>query len=150
MEHSNGHEQRKSVRINATLPVKFVLFDSKNPNNMLSNVLSCSTHNVSAGGVMVETDDLATDKIGELIDGMIHLALEVKLPASIKPIKALAKVIWAIERKDVSEGEKKTLMGLKFIDISMEDKDKIEKFVIDHFSKKLSENDKDANSDFIG
>ncbi len=150
MDYYNGYERRKSVRINEALPVKFILFDSKNAENLLSNVINCSTQNISAGGFMVETDDLKNGQINDLINGMINIALEVKLPASIKPIKALAKVSWLVERKDISEGQKKFMMGLKFVDISMEDKDKIEKFVIEHFSKKLSENDKEANSDLIG
>jgi len=87
------------------------------------------TRNISAGGLMFETERNIFKESDEL-------ELEIYQPLSrdktmIFSIPALAKVIWTrkIEKKHFEKGENKYRIGIGFLEIEAEHRQKIAKYV---------------------
>lgn len=93
------------------------------------------TQNISGGGAMLETER-------QIRPGR-EFKLEIYQPTGrsrkmIFSIPVLAKVVWnrKIEKTSFEEGENKYRMGLKFLDIKDEDRQRIVKYVKESVSEK--------------
>lgn len=115
-------EGRKFIRFKDSI---FIFCDSgSDPSAEFKTI----TQNISGGGAMLETER-------QIRPGR-ELKLEIYQPAGrrkkvIFSIPVLAKVVWnrKIERTSFEEGENKYRMGLKFLDIKDEDRQRIVKYV---------------------
>lgn len=83
------------------------------------------TRNLSEGGVCFET--------GEFISLACRLVLEINLPTSPKPIKAISKVAW-IRRIPSSDQYE---LGNQFLDMTKEDKAVIMSFINESLNASL-------------
>jgi c-di-GMP-binding flagellar brake protein YcgR len=75
------------------------------------------TRNISEGGVCFKSD--------EFISLACRLIVEIMLPTSSKPIKAISKVAWIRKLPSSDQYE----MGNQFLEITKEDKERIMGFV---------------------
>jgi c-di-GMP-binding flagellar brake protein YcgR len=105
-------EKRKFKRIDSNLQVQF-----KNLRQAGEAPSGSLTRNVSEGGVCFKTS--------KFISLACRLVLEISMPNSPKPIKAISKVAWI--RKVPSSDQYE--LGNQFLEINKEDKAHIMNFV---------------------
>ena len=105
-------ERRRYPRAETNLPVSY-----KNLRSAGQAPVGSTTRDLSEGGARFKTS--------EFISLACRLVLEISIPTSPKPIKAISKVAWI--RKSPS-GDKYEL-GNQFLEITKEDKANIMSFV---------------------
>lgn len=88
-----GLDRRKNVRLSRELYARFMLIDEVKSAE-ITGVRSGSVHNISAGGALIECDDLSDGWIEGLVSGMIKVAVEIEVPESEVPVRALARAAW--------------------------------------------------------
>ena len=113
MENTNAREDlRRHKRIDTNLPIQY-----KNIRKTGENPIGSLTRNLSEGGVCF--------KSGEFISLACRLVLEITIPTSPKPIKAISKVAWI---RKLPAGDQYEL-GNQFLEMAKEDKVNIMNFV---------------------
>jgi c-di-GMP-binding flagellar brake protein YcgR len=125
-----GSDRRQSVRLSKELSSKFMLIDEEKSAE-ITNVRSASIRNISAGGALMECTDLKDEWIEGLVSGMIKVALEIEVPESENPVRALARAVWFSKiDKDEKTKQEKYILGLKFVDITTASQDIIRNYII--------------------
>jgi len=121
-------EKRRNVRIflNTPIQVKYHFIrdyddQSESPGDALSS-------NISGGGLFLELPHLETKTQEELLKGEKKLFLEILLPNTTEPIKALGKVAWMEEKEE--RGKALHGAGVTFISIDEDDREKIINYII--------------------
>jgi len=102
-------ERRKWKRLEINLPVKYEVLLTKEAGESI-------TKDIGAGGVCVFSSK-------PLKEGT-RLRAEIKLPNQEKPIRFTGEVLWS-EPRDVNGGSGESRIGVKFVDISDEDREAI-------------------------
>ena len=119
-------ERREFVRIRASLAVRFK-FLGRSGEDLTGEVHEGMSQNVGGGGLLLEgkLPDLAW--IPDLLMEKIVIGVNLMLPDSPEPVKALCRVAWI---EAMEEGSTKCAIGLMFREITREHKDLIFKYVI--------------------
>lgn len=104
-------ERRRYLRVESSLPVKY-----KNLRNVGVVSIGSLSKDICEGGVRFRTN--------EFISLACRLVVEVSLPTSPKPVKAISKVAWI--RKAAGDYYE---VGNQFLEITKEDKSHINDFV---------------------
>lgn len=122
LQTSEDHRQYK--RLKAAMPIKFsiVRLQGNLPGLGWENA---KTHNVSKGGLCLETESLSPTIIKFLHDHNIFLDLEIFIPFASQPIKAVCDMAWY--KTDATTGH--CMIGVKFRSIAPENVKKILKHV---------------------
>jgi uncharacterized protein (TIGR02266 family) len=110
-------EQRRNERVEEILKVEF------------ENDLLAETANISEGGVFIRAQDPL--ELGE------EFLLKLYIPDEQDPINTLCKVVWVNKYGKETE-ELPRGMGVKFLELTAEDKRRIEEFISVQKNKKLS------------
>ena len=111
-------ERRKFVRLNINVEINYTVITHP-PHKQF--VIPTKSKNIGAGGIcLISEQEL---RAGEL------LKLEIRLPEDPPVIYALGKVAWVKPFSLATEKSKRFDMGVEFIEISPEDKQKINKYV---------------------
>lgn len=124
-------ERRDNLRVPIETELTLVVFDS-NSSGILSGkdliqLRKAIIVDISLTGLKIKTGDLQESWAFHLQSGGIGLALKFKLDGIDAPINALADVAWI---KNLPAWEKNShILGLKFKDIKLDDKDKIALFI---------------------
>jgi c-di-GMP-binding flagellar brake protein YcgR len=125
-----GLDRRQSVRLSREMPAKFMLIDEEKSAE-ITDVRSGSIRNISAGGALMECTDLNEEWIEGLVSGMIKAALEIEVPESESPVRALARAVWFSKiDKDEKTKKQKYILGLQFVDITTASQDIIRNYII--------------------
>jgi len=101
-------EQRKSIRVNDSLKINYKVIS---PPDGWGNAI---TINISKGGIALPTDHT-------LLPGVV-LELKIDLLNDTDPINATAEVVWVKKKDDTITPY---IIGLKFLNISLRDRDRI-------------------------
>ena len=113
MENMNYVEERRRYkRIDSALAVRYRNLRANN-----SPIEESLTKNISEGGVCFNSN--------EFISLACRLIVEITLPTTPKPIKAISKIAWI--RKLPSSDQYQ--VGNHFLEIGKEDKDRISGFI---------------------
>lgn len=125
MEDIAKQEQRKFVRVESSLPVKYKFVSSS---RVFSDekVYEGRTDNVGGGGLLLTGQVPSVDWITELLMENVLLALTVDLPGG-EPVAAIARVAWL---EAIDQNTEVCQLGLTFKDITSENQDRILDFVI--------------------
>ncbi len=107
----NFGEKRKYSRIDARVPLQYRELGGDRSQK------GAVTKNLSEGGVKFHTD--------KFISLACRMVVELALPTSSKPIRAISKVAW-IKKMPVGDSYE---IGNQFLDMSKEDKGMISDFV---------------------
>jgi len=107
-----GANKRRFQRLPSSLPLRY-----KNLRKSGTAPLGASTRNISEGGVCFNSS--------EFISLACRLVVEINLPTTPKPIKAISKVAWI---RKLPNGEQYEL-GNQFLDMAKEDKSQILDYV---------------------
>lgn len=126
MTQDARQEQRKFVRIDVSLPVRYK-FLSTNPNFSDDRVREGKTDNMGGGGLLLTGEVPNVDWITELLMEKILLAVTVDLPGSEEPVQAIAKVAWL---EAIDQNTEVCQLGLTFKEITNEARDRIFTHVI--------------------
>ncbi|MFA5146219.1 MAG: PilZ domain-containing protein [Candidatus Omnitrophota bacterium] len=110
--NQNIDERRKNKRVTFHLPLQY-----RNLRKIGVTSLGSLTKDISEGGVRFNSS--------EFISLACRLVVEITLPTSTKPIKAISKVAWIRKLPTTSEYE----LGNQFLEMSKEDKDLVMNFV---------------------
>lgn len=105
-------EKRRFRRTETNLPVSY-----KNLRSAGGAAVSSMTRDISEGGARFKTS--------EFISLACRLVLEISVPTSAKPIKAISKVAW-IKKLPVGDHYE---IGNHFLEITKEDKSRIMEYV---------------------
>ncbi|MFH1338964.1 MAG: PilZ domain-containing protein [Candidatus Omnitrophota bacterium] len=125
-----GLDRRQSVRLSRELPSRFMLID-EDKSAEITGVCSGSVRNISAGGALMECYDLSDAWIEGLVSGMIKVAVEIEVPESEAPVRALARAAWFSKiEKDEEKDKEKYILGLQFVDITTASQDIIRNYII--------------------
>lgn len=130
-------ESRNFPRIEDNI---FIFVNLSNTSNKLrlttTEGFKAFTKNISAGGLMFETESTIVEK-GNKLEMEIYQPLNPD-KSMIYSISALAKVIWTrkIEKEHFENGENKYTVGTAFLEIGEQDRQRIVKYVEASLSKK--------------
>jgi c-di-GMP-binding flagellar brake protein YcgR len=124
MTDNPRQEQRRFVRIDSSLPVKY-RFVSLSPDFDDDRVHEGRTNNISGGGLLLTGQVPAVDWITELLMEKIRLAVTIELPCG--KVKAIARVAWL---EAIDQNTEICQLGLTFKEITSENRDKILDLVI--------------------
>jgi c-di-GMP-binding flagellar brake protein YcgR len=105
-------ERRRYPRAETNLPVNY-----KNLRSAGQAPVSSTTRDLSEGGARFKTS--------EFISLACRLVLEISIPTSPKPIKAISKVAW-IKKLPVGDNYE---VGNHFLEITKEDKSRIMEYI---------------------
>jgi c-di-GMP-binding flagellar brake protein YcgR len=109
---ANVEEKRRYKRVDSVLPVQY-----KNLRTATDLPIGSTTRNLSEGGICF--------KSSKFISLACRLVVEISLPTSPKPIKAISKVAWIRKLPSTDQYE----LGNQFLEITKEDKAHILNFV---------------------
>ena len=131
-DNTRGTERRRSVRFSKEIPLRFVIFDSFASDEKKEDLRprEGKISNISAGGVRISTSDLGEKDLEALKSNRAKLALRFNLEEKVPDINATAQVKWMVKANINGEGKSKFVMGLEFLDISSEDRNRIVQFII--------------------
>ena len=109
---TNVDDKRRYKRVDANVPVQY-----KNLRIPTDLPIGSIARNLSEGGVCFQT--------GKFISLACRLIVEISIPTSLKPIKAISKVAWIRKIPSTDQYE----LGNQFLEITKEDKVNILNFV---------------------
>jgi len=124
MSEKARQEQRKFVRVESSLPVRYK-FISSNPDFSDDRVHEGRTDNIGAGGLLLAGQVPGVEWITELLMEKVLLAVTIDLAGS--KVKAIARVAWL---EAIDQNTEVCQLGLTFKEITGENHDRILDFVI--------------------
>ena len=113
-------DRRKYFRLAETFPVRFKFIKS-------ALGMSARTTNVSEDGLRINGL--------QKIEPGTPVKLNFHLPEDKNPIMTIGEVMWQNEKQDANFP---SIMGIKFVDISPDDRDKIRDYIIRKISNGLN------------
>lgn len=121
-------ERRDFVRVSADIVVRYRFrhLARKDP-DATDKVLTGATTNLSGGGLLLRGPIPEISIVTQLITGKAMLDVELTLPGDPTPILAKARCAWV---ETVEEETLRCHLGLRFTEITPEDKERIFRYVI--------------------
>lgn len=110
--YTQVEDKRRFKRIDANLPVNY-----RNLRKIGESPTGSSAKNISEGGVCF--------KSSEFISLACRMVVEITIPNSEKPVKAITKVAWIKRIPNTEHYE----LGNQFLDMTKEDKAHISNFI---------------------
>ena len=112
-------ERRRQFRINTTMSVQY-----RGIKQADDSVVTAISRDISTGGVRL--------LVNEFISVFTRLVLDIAVPSTPKPVRAVSKVAWIRKRPYGEQYE----VGAQFMDISKEDKKDVSDFVVRSIPKR--------------
>ncbi len=127
MDQPYEQERREFVRVKLEVPVryKFLAKDRNEPE--FDRVYEGTTWNISGGGLLLAGRIPVFSWLPDLLLSKILVGVNILLPGTDNPIKALARVAWI---ETIDESTQRCGIGLKFREVTTADRDQIFQFVI--------------------
>jgi len=114
-------ERRKYPRLNVDVDVEYAILTTLSPEDKDSQSTT-QTKNISAGGIcIIVYEDLP-------VGSLLHL--KIFLPDSFEAIEAKGKIVWKSEMFMSSDLRSRYEVGVEFVEINEEDRDRIYKYVL--------------------
>lgn len=126
MAFSYDTERREFVRIRVDVPVRYK-FLSRTVAMPKDDIFEGTTRDISGSGLLLVGRVPKLEWIPLLLLERIVIGINIMLPSSGTPLKALTRAGWI---EAIKEGDERCAMGLKFKEITRESQDDILKYVI--------------------
>ena len=126
MAFSYDTERREFVRIRVDIPVRYK-FLSRTVDVPKEEIFEGTTRDISGSGLLLVGRIHKLEWIPMLLLEKIVIGVNIMLPSSAAPVKALTRTGWI---EAIKEGDDRCAMGLKFKEITRESQDDILKYVI--------------------
>jgi c-di-GMP-binding flagellar brake protein YcgR len=117
-------ERREFVRIRVDVPVRYKFLSKAVP--VPEEVYEGTTGDLGGGGLLLVGRVPDDALIVHMLTQKVVLGVNLLVPASQEPVKALCRVAWL----EAAEAAGRVAMGLKFKEISRDSLDEIFRFVI--------------------
>jgi c-di-GMP-binding flagellar brake protein YcgR len=124
-------EKRKHYRMSKEIKVRYRYLFQSPQQPELTKFFEATTKNISTTGVLIKGQIPQPVLISDLMQGKVLVFLEIHLPKAKTPVVAMAQLRW-VESVDI--GNNLYNMGLKFVEISHEDKNVLTKFILNSIS----------------
>lgn len=118
--------KREFVTINTDVPVRYK-FLSKVLELDVDQIFEGTTNCLSSSGCLLQGRIPSLNWIPALLMGKIHLGINLLLPSSDHPIKALCSTSWI---EEIPEGTDRCVLGLKFMNLDKDMEDQILRYLI--------------------
>lgn len=115
-------ERRQSIRLEKTLPVRFDLPEV----SAQARTFEALSRNIGEGGLFVETDFVQDESFALSKDTILNL--EIELLGQAQSIKPRGEIAW-ISKKSRAPRKKRNGFGIRFIQMSAEEKRAISVFI---------------------
>ncbi|MHC4340415.1 MAG: PilZ domain-containing protein [Planctomycetota bacterium] len=127
MTASFEYERRKFIRLPIAVPVRYKFLSREVRSKEMDTVYEGVSQNLGAGGLLLRGKLPDPSWLATLLTRKMYVGVNLLLPSSARPIKALSRVIWA---SAVEENQGHVVMGLEFQEITQEDRDLITQYII--------------------
>jgi c-di-GMP-binding flagellar brake protein YcgR len=117
-------ERRDFVRVSTDIPVRYRFRAAGRKDEAL---LEGATTNLSGGGLLLRGPIPEIGMVTLLVTGKATLEVELTLPGDPRPVQAKARCAWV---ETVEEDSMRCHLGLRYTEISAEDKERIFRYVI--------------------
>ncbi len=120
-------EKREFIRVGLEIPIryKFICEHIKNP--LVEKIYKGKSTNIGAGGLLLAGEIPDFNWIPDMLLQKIVIGMNFLLPREENMIKVLGRAAWI---GSLEEEKHQGQMGLKFVELTSEDKDRIMRFVI--------------------
>jgi c-di-GMP-binding flagellar brake protein YcgR len=120
-------ERREFIRVREQCPVEYRFIGGADGGFHEKEPCLGATDNISGGGLKLVGPLPNLDWVPELLIGRMAVGLQLRLPGEEAPVSAIARVAWMeVENRK----SRRFLMGLRFMDISRQDRERIVQFII--------------------
>lgn len=120
-------ERRDFVRVSTDIPVRYRFRPVARREAGTEPFFTGATTNLSGGGLLLRGPIPEIGMVTQLVTGKAALDIELILPSDPQPVHARARCAWV---ETVEEETLRCHLGLRFTEISPEDKERIFRFVI--------------------
>ena len=120
-------EKRDFIRVKVSVPVKYKLIMSEIVHAAMDLIHDGTTSNLSGGGLLLRARIPQLDWLPLLLTGKMKIGVNLILPTSELPVKALTRVSWI---EGLEEGTQKANFGLRFTEITGEAQEEILRYII--------------------
>ncbi|MFH1227224.1 MAG: PilZ domain-containing protein [Planctomycetota bacterium] len=120
-------DRREYIRVNIDISVRYKFLAKHIKDQKIEDIYQGITNNVSGGGILLVGVVPDIGWLSDLLMQRIVIGINFALPGDQEIIKALTRVSWI---DAMGENSKQCQMGLKFKEITSQDRDKIFKFII--------------------
>jgi len=120
-------EKRQFIRLPMAVPVRYKFLSREKTSPEMDSVREGVSQNIGAGGLLMRGKLPDTDWLGLLLTRRMFVGVNILLPNSERPIKALCRVIWS---SAVEEDQDQIVMGLEFQESTHADQDQITQYII--------------------
>ncbi|MHC4958602.1 MAG: PilZ domain-containing protein [Planctomycetota bacterium] len=121
------YERRQYIRLPIAVPVRYKLLSRELKAADLDVVHEGISQNLGAGGLLIRGKLPNTDWVAQLLTRRMYVGINLLLPNSDRPIKALCRVSWC---SAVEDDQGHLVMGLEFQEITAIDQDVITQYII--------------------
>ena len=121
------YEKRKFIRLPIAVPVRYKYLSREIRGPEMESVHEGLSQNIGAGGLLLRGKLPDTAWLSQLLTRKMFVGINLLLPDSERPVKALCRVSWSSAIED-EQGH--LVMGLQFQEITLQDKDTITMYII--------------------
>ena len=126
MKADGGSARVEFTRLHTEVPIRYK-FLSKTIDLGTEQIFEGTTAKLGGVGCLLTGRIPSFNWIPALLLGKIMIGVNMLLPSSDEPIKALCKVLWI---EAMSEGSDRCTLGIEFVDIPKDCEDSITKYLI--------------------
>jgi len=127
MTASFDFEQRQFIRLPLSVPVRYKFLSREMRSSDMDTVYEGISQNIGAGGLLLRGKLPDPSWLSKLLTRKMYVGVNVMLPNSDRPVKALSVVIWS---SSVQSQSGQIVMGLEFQEITNKDRDLITQYII--------------------
>ena len=121
------YEKRKFIRLPIAVPVRYKYLSREIRGPDMDAVHEGLSQNIGAGGLLLRGKLPVPEWLSQLLTRKMFVGINLLLPNSERPVKALCRVTWSSAIED-EQGH--VVMGLEFQEITHPDQDTITKYII--------------------
>ena len=121
------YEKRKFIRLPIAVPVRYKFLSREIRGQDMEDVHEGVSQNIGAGGLMLRGKLPDTAWLSKLLTRKMFVGINLLLPNSDRPVKALCRVSWS---SAIENDQGLVVMGLEFQEITNEDRDLITTYII--------------------
>ncbi len=121
------YEKRRFIRLPIAVPVRYKYLSREIRGKDMETVHEGLSQNIGAGGLLLRGKLPDTAWLSQLLTRKMFVGINLLLPNSERPVKALCRVTWSSAIED-EQGH--VVMGLEFQEITNQDKDTITTYII--------------------
>ena len=120
-------EKRKFIRLPIAVPVRYKFLSREMSGAELDAIHEGVTQNIGAGGLLLRGKLPNPEWLSLLLTRRMFVGINLLLPNSERPIKALCRAIWS---SALEEDQAQIVMGLEFQEVTHDDQDLITQYII--------------------